>query len=97
MIMPMQERAVSCRILHFGWGEAGFGGGIGEVVEGEGVDFRDASAEVAADEEFVAFEFGLEDYEAESGFGVCIAGLFFYEFDLGGVQRLHLYAGRREN
>lgn len=48
-----------------------------------GVDLCDAGAEIGADEELEALEFRLEDYEAEVGFWICIAGLLFYELDLG--------------
>ena len=35
---------MGCGIFKFAWGEAGFGRGVGEVVESMGVDFRNASA-----------------------------------------------------
>ena len=69
-------------VLQFAIGKVRLGRGVGEVMQGAGVDFRDTSAEERAHEEFEAFEFGLEDYEAEVGFGVCVAGLIFNEFDL---------------
>lgn len=47
-----------------------------------GVDLCDAGAEIGADDEFKSLKFGLEDYEAEVGFRVCIAGLVFYQLDL---------------
>lgn len=46
------------------------------------IDLGDTSAQKGADEELEAFEFGLEDYETEVGFGVCVTSLFFYEFNL---------------
>lgn len=52
---------------------------MGEVVEGVGVDFLDARAEVAADQVFVAFEVGLEDDEKEVGAGGGGGCLGFYE------------------
>ena len=73
---------MSCSVLEFARGEAGFGGGVGEVVEGMGVDFGDPRAEEGADEELEALEFGLDDYEAEVGFGVRIARLLFHELNL---------------
>ena len=69
-------------ILELAWGEAGFGGRFGQVVEGVGVDFGDAGAEEGADEEFEALEFGLDDDEAEVGFGVRVARLLFHELNL---------------
>lgn len=69
-------------VLEFARGEAGFGGGVGEVVEGMGVDFGDARAEEGADEELEALEFGLDDDEAEVGFGVRVARLLFHELNL---------------
>lgn len=51
-------------------------------MQGIGVDLCDAGAEIGADEEFEALEFGLENYEAEVGFRVCVAGLVFYDLDL---------------
>lgn len=60
----------------------GFGGGVGEVVEGVGVDFLDARAEEAADQVFVAFEVGLEEDEKEVGAGGGGGCLGFYELDL---------------
>ena len=42
--MGMQQGGVSCSILEFARGEAGFGRGVGEVMEGISVDFRNASA-----------------------------------------------------
>ena len=50
------------RVLDFRIAEAGFGSGICEVVQGVCVNFGQAGTEVAADEEFEALEFGLEDY-----------------------------------
>lgn len=44
MVVGMQQGGVSGSILEFAWGEAGFGRGVGEMVEGIGVDFRNASA-----------------------------------------------------
>lgn len=73
---------MGCSVLEFARGEAGFGGGVGEVVEGMGVDFCDPRAEEGADEELEALEFGLDDYEAEVGFGVRIARLLFHELNL---------------
>lgn len=35
---------MSCSVLELAGGEAGFGRRVGEVVEGIGVDFRNASA-----------------------------------------------------
>jgi len=52
------------------------------VVQSIGVDLGYAGAEVGADEILEAFKFGLEDYETEVGFWVCVAGLVFYELDL---------------
>ncbi len=75
---------MSRRILELAGGEAGFGGGVGEVVEVVSVDFRNASAQEGADEEFEALEFGLDDDEAEVGFGVCVSGLLFHELNLYG-------------
>ena len=69
-------------ILELAGGEAGFGGGFGQVVEGMGVDFGDAGAEEGADEEFEALEFGLDDDEAEVGFGIRVARLLFHELNL---------------
>ena len=69
-------------ILELAGGETGFGGGFGQVVEGMSVDFGDASAEEGADEEFEALEFGLDDYEAEVGFGIRVARLLFHELNL---------------
>lgn len=71
-------------VLAFARGEAGGGGGVGEVVEGVGVDLGDAGAEEGADEVLEAFEFGLGDDEAEVGFGVSVARLLFHELDLIG-------------
>lgn len=73
---------MSRSILSLTRGEAGFGRGVGEVVEGMSVDLRDASAEERADEELEALEFGLEDDEAEIGFGVRVSRLLFHELDL---------------
>lgn len=75
---------MSRSILDLAGGEASFGRGVGEVVEGVGVDFRNASAQERADEELEAFEFGLDDYEAEVGFGVRVSRLLFYELNLKG-------------
>lgn len=36
---------MSCSILKFAWGKAGFCRRVGEVVESMSVDFRNASAE----------------------------------------------------
>lgn len=73
---------MSFSILKLAGGEAGFGGVVGEVVEVMSVDFGNASAEERADEEFEALEFGLDDYEAEVGFGVRVSGLLFHELNL---------------
>ncbi len=70
------------RVPELGGREAGFGGGVREVVEGAGVDLGDAGAEEGADEELEALEFGLGDDEAEVGFGVRVAGLLFDELNL---------------
>ena len=71
-------------VADFARGEAGFGGRVGEVVEGVEVDFGDAGAEEGSDEEFETLEFGLDDDEAEVGFGVRVARLLFYELNLLG-------------
>ena len=73
---------MSRSILKFALGEAGLCSGVGEVVEGVSVDFGDASAQEGADEELEALEFGLDDYEAEVGLGICVARLLFHELDL---------------
>ena len=83
MVVRVQQGRVSGGVLAFGAGEAGRGRGVGEVVEGVGVDFGQAGAEEGADEELEALEFGLEDDEAEVGFGVRVARLLFHELDLG--------------
>jgi hypothetical protein len=71
----------SC-ILALGCGEAGSGCGICEGVEGEFVNFRDASAEEGTNKELETFEFCLEYDEAEIDFRVWIACLVLYEFNL---------------
>lgn len=53
-----------------------------EVVEGVFVDFRHAGAQQGADEKFPALDFGLDDDEAEVGFGVHVARHLLDEFDL---------------
>ena len=80
--MLMQQGGVRSRISEFAGGEVCFRLGRVEVVEGVGVDFGDAGAHVGADEVFEAFEFGLEDDEAEGGPGVGVVALVFDEFDL---------------
>ena len=82
MIVRMQQRRVSGGVPALGAGEAGGGHGVGQVVEGVGVNFGQAGAEEGADEKLEALEFGLEDDEAEVGFGVRVARLLFYELDL---------------
>jgi len=42
----------------------------------------DSSTEKRADEVLEALEFGLDNYESEVGFGVCVAGLFFHQLNL---------------
>lgn len=54
----------------------------GEVVEGVLVDFGYAGTQVGADEEFPAFNFGLDYNEGEVGFRVHVAGHLLDEFDL---------------
>lgn len=73
---------MSRSILKFAMGEAGLCSGVREVVEGVSVDFGDASAQEGANEELEALEFGLDDYEAEVGLGVCVPRLFFHELNL---------------
>ena len=80
---------MSRSILEFALGEAGLCSGVGEVVEGVSVDFGDASAQEGADEELEALEFGLDDYEAEVGLGVCVPRLLFHELDL--VDKLGIW------
>jgi len=46
------------------------------------VDFGNSRAEVGTDEEFPAFDFGLDDDEAEVGFWVHVARHLFHELDL---------------
>ena len=77
---------MSCSILEFAWGEAGFGSGVNEVVEGMAVDFGNPRAEEGANEEFEALEFSLDDYQAKVGFWVCVPCLLFHEFNL--INRL---------
>ena len=69
-------------VLQLGRGEVGFGDRKGEVVKGVCVEFRDTGAQERANEVFEAFEFGLQDYEAEVGAGVRVAGCVFDELDL---------------
>ena len=83
-------------ILELAGGEAGFGRGLGQVVEGMGVDLGDASAQERADEEFEALEFGLDDDEAEVGFGIRVARLLFHELNLRWNSRsINVIAARK--
>ena len=82
----MQNRRMRSRVLEFACGEKRTSGGMGERVEGKIVDFREAGAEEGAGLVFEAFEFGLEDYEGEGGFGIGAGGKVFYERDLRGGE-----------
>ncbi len=60
--------------------EMGFAGSDGQ---GRGwVYLCNSSTQERADEVFEALEFGLDNYESEVGFGVCVAGLFFHQLNL---------------
>ena len=73
---------MSRSVLEFARGEAGFGDGVGEVVEGVGVDLGDARADEGANKELEALEFGLDDDEAEVRLRVRVARLLFHELNL---------------
>ena len=73
---------MSCSILELAGGKAGFGREVGKVMKGMSVDFGNASTEEGADEELETLEFGLDDYEAEVGFRICISRLLFHELNL---------------
>ena len=101
MVVSMQQGRMSRRVSEFAGGEAGLGGGVGEVVEGVGVDLGDAGAQKGADEELEALEFGLEDDEPEVGLGVRVARLLFHELNLfcrqqSGHQGMRSTPGERE-
>ena len=101
MVVSMQQGRMSRRVLEFAGGEAGLGGGVGEVVEGVGVDLGDAGAQKGADEELEALEFGLEDDEPEVGLGVRVPRLLFHELNLfcrqqSGHQGMRSTRGERE-
>jgi hypothetical protein len=46
------------------------------------MDFGNSGSQVGTDEEFPAFDFGLDDDEAEVGFWVHVASHLFDELDL---------------
>lgn len=46
------------------------------------MDFGNSGSQVGTDEEFPAFDFGLDDNEAEVRLGVHVAGHLFDELDL---------------
>ncbi len=46
------------------------------------VNFGNSSSEVGTDEEFPAFDFGLDDDEAKVGFWIHVTGHLFDELDL---------------
>ena len=76
------------RVLELARGEKRAGRGVGERVERESVDFREAGAQERAGQVFEAFEFGLEDYEGEGGFRIRAGGAVFYERDLSGGEMI---------
>ena len=82
----MQNRRMRSRVLEFTRGEKRAGRGVGERMEGESIDFREASAQKGAGYVFEAFEFCLEDYEGEGGLGIRAGGAVFYERNLKGRE-----------
>lgn len=82
--MRVEEGDVGRGVLHLAGGKVGLGRRVGEVVEVVGVDLGDAGAQEGADEELEALEFGLEDDEAEVGFGVRVPRLLFDKLNLFG-------------
>ena len=60
------------------------------MVEGVGIDFRNTGAQEGAHEELEALELGLDDDEAEIGFGVGVARLLFHKLDLFKIAELYI-------